>query len=61
MVDFNLDRSFDLVTCLFSSIGYVKTIDNLEQASSTMDRHLKPGGMLLSNHGSVRKIIGQAD
>lgn len=46
MVDFNLDRSFDVVTCLFSSIGYVKTIDNLEQASSTMARHLKPGGML---------------
>ena len=46
MVDFSLDRSFDVVTCLFSSIGYVKTIDNLEQASSTMARHLKPCGML---------------
>src|SRR4030095_7263880 len=30
MVDFNLDRSFDVVTCLFSSIGYVKTVDNFK-------------------------------
>ena len=46
MLDLNLDRSFDVVTCLFSSIGYLTTIDNLEQAISSMARHLKPGGML---------------
>jgi ubiquinone/menaquinone biosynthesis C-methylase UbiE len=46
MVDFNLDRSFDVVTCLFSSIGYVGTIDNLAQAVASMSRHLKPGGIL---------------
>jgi len=45
-VDFNLDRSFDVVTCLFCSIGYLKTIDHLEQAISSMARHLKPGGMV---------------
>jgi SAM-dependent methyltransferase len=46
MVDFNLGRSFDVVTCLFSSIGYVKTIDNFENAISSMSRHLRPGGVL---------------
>lgn len=46
MVDFNLGRSFDVVTCLFSSIGYVKTLDNLEKAISNMARHLNPGGVL---------------
>lgn len=46
MVNFNLHRSFDVVTCLFSSIGYVKNVDNLEKAISSMTRHLKPGGML---------------
>jgi ubiquinone/menaquinone biosynthesis C-methylase UbiE len=46
MVDFNLGRSFDVVTCLFSSIGYVKTLDNMEKAISNMTRHLKPDGML---------------
>ena len=46
MVNFDLDRFFDVVTCLFSSIGYLTTIDDLEQAISSMARHLKPGGIL---------------
>src|SRR5438552_18580617 len=28
MVDFALGRTFDVVTCLFSAIGYVKTLEN---------------------------------
>src|SRR5215471_18329588 len=32
MVDFVLGRTFDVVTCLFSAIGYVKTLDNLSRA-----------------------------
>jgi len=47
MRSFELDRQFDVVTCLFSSIGYMQTVADLEQAVATMDRHLKPGGVLL--------------
>lgn len=47
MVDFDLGREFDIVTCLFSSIGYVKTTQRLNQAVSSMARHVKPGGVLL--------------
>jgi ubiquinone/menaquinone biosynthesis C-methylase UbiE len=47
MVDFKLDRTFDVVTCLFSSIGYVKTVERLERAIANMARHLRPGGMLV--------------
>lgn len=47
MVDFDLGRQFDVVTCLFSSIGYVKTVLRLRQAIATMARHLRPGGALL--------------
>jgi ubiquinone/menaquinone biosynthesis C-methylase UbiE len=47
MLDFNLGRQFDVITCLFSSIGYVKTVPNLKQAAANMVRHLKPGGMLV--------------
>src|SRR5918998_228728 len=32
MANFNLGRTFDVVTCLFSAIGYVKTLDNLQRA-----------------------------
>jgi SAM-dependent methyltransferase len=47
MLDFNLGRQFDVVTCLFSSIAYVKTPQRLEQATATMARHVRPGGMLV--------------
>lgn len=47
MVDFSLDRRVDVITCLFSSIGYVRTLDRLREAVATMARHLKPGGVLI--------------
>jgi ubiquinone/menaquinone biosynthesis C-methylase UbiE len=47
MLDFNLGRQFDVVTCLFSSIGYVKTVPNMKIAIANMTRHLKPGGVLV--------------
>jgi SAM-dependent methyltransferase len=47
MVDFELDHAFDVVLCLFSSIGYVRTKDNLFQAVQNMSEHLNPSGVLL--------------
>jgi SAM-dependent methyltransferase len=47
MIDFDLGQTFDVVTCLFSSIGYVKTLDNVEKAAGCMARHLVPGGLLV--------------
>jgi SAM-dependent methyltransferase len=47
MVDFDLGRAFDVITCLFSSIGYVKTLEALDRALSCMARHLLPGGLLV--------------
>lgn len=47
MADFDLGRCFDVVTCLFSSIGYVKTLPRLQQAVECMARHVYPGGLLI--------------
>ena len=47
MVSFDLEKTFDVVTCLFSSIGYVETETNLGSAIETMARHLEPGGVLI--------------
>jgi ubiquinone/menaquinone biosynthesis C-methylase UbiE len=47
MVDFDLGQQFDAVTCLFSAIGYVKTVPRLRQAVRSMARHLQPGGVLI--------------
>jgi SAM-dependent methyltransferase len=47
MIDFDLGRRFDIVVCLFSSIGYVKTARRLRQAIANMARHVLPGGVLV--------------
>ena len=47
MTDFDLGREFDIVTCLFSSIGYVRTLDDLGKAAACLSQHVKPGGLLV--------------
>lgn len=47
MTDFSLSHPFDVVVCLFSSIGYVRTKSRLQKAVKTMARHLLSGGVLL--------------
>jgi len=46
MLDFKLDHMFDVVTCLFSSVAYVKTVANLNMAVANMASHLQPRGVL---------------
>ena len=47
MRTFDLPSSYDVITCLFSSIGYMTTIEDLEKAVANMARHLVPGGVLI--------------
>jgi SAM-dependent methyltransferase len=47
MTDFDLATTYDAVTCLFSAIGYVKTVERLNRAVACMARHVKPGGALI--------------
>ena len=47
MTRFNLRTRFDIVTCLFSAIGHVKTKTRLRQAVRNMADHLNPGGLLI--------------
>lgn len=47
MRNFDLHRQFDVVTCLFSSIGYVHPYEELQVAVANMVKHLKPGGVLV--------------
>jgi SAM-dependent methyltransferase len=47
MRDFDLAREFDVVTCLFSSIGYARTEDDLRRAVGTLFRHAGPGSVVL--------------
>jgi len=47
MLDFDLARNYDVVTCLFSAIGILRTFARLEQAIACMARHVRPGGALI--------------
>jgi SAM-dependent methyltransferase len=47
MVDFQLERRYDAVLCLFSSIGYVKTLENVRRTLESFRRLLAPGGVVI--------------
>lgn len=47
MRDFTMGRSFDAVTCLFSSIGYLHTTEDLTVALRRFADHLAPGGVVV--------------
>ncbi|HEV2852073.1 MAG TPA: class I SAM-dependent methyltransferase [Thermoanaerobaculia bacterium] len=47
MTDFSLGRRFDAVTCLFSSVAYVRTVESLRRTVANMARHLRPGGVVV--------------
>ena len=44
---FSLDSSFEIITCLFSAIGYLPDQDELVAAIRHMAEHLRPGGLLV--------------
>ena len=44
---FALGRTFDMVTCLFSAIGYMETRNDRDRAIANFYRHLNPGGVAL--------------
>ena len=47
MRTFQLHRQFDVIVCLFSSIGYMRSTAELQQAVGRMTAHLVPGGVLV--------------
>jgi SAM-dependent methyltransferase len=47
MRTFQLDRSFDVITCLFSAIGHVETAEAMRQSIERMAAHLSSPGILV--------------
>ena len=63
MRHFELGRKFDVITCLFSSIGYMVAEPDLRQAIANMARHLSPRGLLIVEpwfrlSSSIRLTLG---
>jgi SAM-dependent methyltransferase len=47
MEHFALDRRFDVITCLFSSIAYSASLERLGRTIDRFVRHLSPDGMVI--------------
>ena len=47
MTSFKLKNRFDIITCLFSAIGHVKTKARMRRAVWNMANHLQPGGLMI--------------
>lgn len=47
MRSFRLGKTFDVITCLFSSIGYLTTHEDVRKAIDRMTHHLVPNGLLI--------------
>ena len=47
MSDFHLSGRYDAVLCLFSSIGYLKTLDRVGGALTCFREHLAPEGVIV--------------
>jgi SAM-dependent methyltransferase len=47
MTSFDLSRRYDVVLCLFSSIGYAKTLDKLTRAFRCFRKHVAHDGIVL--------------
>lgn len=45
MINFDLDRRYDVILCLFSSIGYVRTLENVRRTLGSFRRHLAGDGV----------------
>lgn len=47
MASFDLGRTYDAVICLFSSIGYVRSVERLHLTARSLRRHVADGGIAL--------------
>ena len=47
MVDFRLPQRYDAIICLFSSIGYLRTLDRVIRSLRCFREHLAPDGVII--------------
>lgn len=47
LIDFELETDFDVMVCLYGSIGFVKNVDNLRASMKRIAAHLRLDGLAL--------------
>ena len=70
MATFETDRRYDVVSSLFSAIGYARSAEELDRIVANMARALAPGGLLIVDpwfepgqltHGWVSMLAAETD
>jgi ubiquinone/menaquinone biosynthesis C-methylase UbiE len=56
MKTLRLGKQFDVITCLLSSIGYVKTAASLGKTIRNFSKHLKKGGLALIEPSHAKSV-----
>lgn len=56
MEAFDLGRKFDVITCLFSAIGYARSPRDLRRIFHNFSRHLHPGGVAIVEPWLTRAV-----
>ena len=47
MTNFNLNKKYDVITCFFDSVNFLKTKADIKKMMDCVDKHLKDGGYFL--------------
>lgn len=55
LIDFDVKTDFDAMICLYGSIGFVKTVDNLRATMRRIAAQLRPNGVALITPWSTRE------
>lgn len=61
IVQLNLNRKFDLITCCLDSVNYIIDLEDLKHFFRNVKLHLKEGGVFvfdLNSHYKISKVLG---
>ena len=47
MTDFNLNKQYDMITCFFDSVNFLKTKEDIDNMFTCVKKHLKKGGLFI--------------
>ncbi len=57
MVDFKIDKKYDVITCYFDSINHLNTIEEVNQMFENVYNHLNKGGLFLFDVFSYSRFL----
>lgn len=57
MQNFNVDKKFDVVLCIYDSINHVTTFKGWSETFKSVKKHLKSAGLFIFDINTVKKLV----